>query len=166
MTFAVAGLMACAPALDWRDVRPAGSRLQLLFPCKPTAQERRVALAGPPVALALHACTAGGMTWGLSHVDVVNAGRVAPALAELRAAAAANLGATAGPLLPLPVTGATPNAASGHMRLVGRLPDGTAVQMQVLLFAHGTQVFQATVLGLPLPEEAAENFFASIRFGR
>ena len=49
------------------------------------------------------------------------------------------------------------------LRLQGRLPDGRAVQMQLAVFARGTQVFQATVLGDAVPDDAAETFFASLR---
>ena len=160
---ACAGLLGCAPALDWRDTRPEGSALQLQFPCRPTTQRRDVPLAGVRVNLALHACAAGGQTWGLAVADVVEPARVGLALAELAAAAGSNLGAAAGQPLALKVPGATPNDASTRLRLQGRLPDGKAVQMQLAVFARGTQVFQASVLGEAVPDEAAQTFFASLR---
>jgi hypothetical protein len=159
-------LCACAPALDWRDVRPADSGLSLQFPCRPTAQQRRVALAGVPVRLALHACSVGGQTWGLGWADVADPAQVAPALQALRASAAANIGARDGQVLPLRVPGATPSDAAARLRLAGRLPDGAAVQMELAVFAIGTHVFQASVVGTALGDEAAENFFASLRAGR
>ena len=61
------------------------------------------------------------------------------------------------------IPGATPNDTSRRLRLQGRLPDGRAVQMQLAVFARGTQVFQATVLGDAVPDDAAETFFASLR---
>jgi len=159
-------LMAgCAPTLDWRDVRPQASALQLQFPCKPRLQQRDLVLAGVRVKLALHACAAGKQTWGLAVADVGDPAGVEAALAELSAAAAANLGATAGQTLPLQVSGATPHAASTRRRLQGRLPDGKPVQMQLAVFAHGTSVFQATVLGAHVAEDGAEIFFSSLRFG-
>lgn len=159
----VAGLAACAPALDWRDTRPEGSALQLQFPCKPSAQRRDVPMAGQRVNLALHACAAGGQTWGLAVADVGDPARVGPALAELAQAAAVNLGAPAGQPMALKIPGATPNPASTRLRLQGRLPDGRAVQMQVAVFARGTQVFQATVLGEAVADDAADTFFDSLR---
>lgn len=159
----VAGLAACAPALDWRDTRPDGSALQLQFPCKPSTQRRDVPMAGQRVNLALHACAAGGQTWGLAVADVGDPARVGPALAELAEAAAVNLGAPAGQSTALKVPGATPNPASARLRLQGRMPDGRAVQMQLAVFVHGTQVFQATVLGETVTDEAADTFFGSLR---
>lgn len=158
-----AGLLGCAPVLDWRDTRPEGSALQLQFPCRPATQRRDVPLAGVRVNLALHACAAGGQTWGLAVADVGEPARVGPALAELAAVAGSNLGAAAGQPLALKVPGATPNDTSRRLRLQGRLPDGRAVQMQLAVFARGTQVFQATVLGDAVPDDAAETFFASLR---
>ncbi len=159
----LAGLAACAPALDWRDIRPEGSGLQLQFPCRPTTQRRDVPMAGQRVNLALHACAAGGQTWGLAVADVGDPARVGPALAELAEAAAVNLGAPAGQAMALKVPGATPNPASTRLRLQGRLPDGRAVQMQVAVFARGTQVFQATVLSETVTNEAADTFFDALR---
>lgn len=157
-------LSACAPALDWRDVRPEGASVQLQMPCKPNGQSRDVTLAGARVNLALHACAAGAVTWGLAATDMADPARVGPALAELSAAAAGNLGAAAGAVQPLAVPGATPNAASGLQRLAGRLPDGKPAQMQVAVFARGTWVYQASVLGEKVDDAAAQTFFTSLRF--
>jgi hypothetical protein len=38
------------------------------------------------------------------------------------------------------------------------------MQMQVAVFAHGTTVYQATVLGAALSDDAAQAFFESLRF--
>ncbi len=158
-------LVACTPALDWRDIRPEASALQLQLPCRPTAQRRDVPMAGVRVNLALHACAAGGLTWGLGVADVGDPARVGVALAELSGAAQVNLGAAPGTAMALRVPGATPNSASGRWRLQGRLPDGKPVQMQLAVFAQGTQVFQATVLGEQVSNEAADTFFGSLRLG-
>lgn len=167
MGLGAAVLAACAPALDWRDVRPPGSALRVQLPCRPAVQQRQVALAGPPVALTLHVCTAAQQTWGLAQADVVDPARVRPALAALMAAAAANIGAERGApsaATPLAVPGATPNGGSGRAAWSGRLPDGQPVQMASAVFVHGTQVFQATVLGQALDPAAVQLFFDSIRF--
>ena len=160
---AAATQLACTPALDWREVRPPGSGMVALFPCKPSAMTRGVSLAGQTVSLSLHACSAGGQTWGLAHADVVDPARVGAALRELRASAARNLGAAAGRPLPLAVVGATPHPASGREQIDGRAPDGKALAGQVAVFARGTLVFQATVLGATLPADAADTFFGALR---
>ncbi len=156
---------ACSPTLDWRDVRPAGTQLALQFPCRPVTQERELPLAGRPVKLALMACTAGGQTWALAHADVIEPALVGAALAELRAGAAAKLGTTEGAPLPLTVAGATPQANAARLRLAGRAGDRAAtLQMELAVFAHGTRVFQASVLGERPSAEAADTFVAALRF--
>lgn len=156
---------ACAPALDWRDVRPAGTALAMQFPCRPVAQERELTLAARPVRLTLLACSAGDQTWALAHADVVDPQQVAPALADLRDGAAAKLGVAAGTPAPLAPPGATPNDGAGRLRLEGRAAaDRAAPQMELALFVHGTRVFQASVLGPRVAVDAADTFFAALRF--
>lgn len=160
---ALVALSACSPALNWRDVRPEGAAIQMQFPCKPNGQSRDLSLAGKRVNLALHACAAGGMTWGLAVADVADPALVGPALSQLATSAAVNLGTAAGETLPLRVSGATPNEAAGRRRLTGKLPDGQAVQMQMAVFTRGTLVYQASVLGERVTDEAAQTFFDAAR---
>lgn len=158
-------LAGCAPALDWREWRPPDSGATLTWPCKPHGLVRPVVLAGQALSLTLHACTAGGQTWGLAFADVADPARVGPVLEAFRRAAAANIGASApGQSRPLQVPGATPNAASGRVRMAGNLPTGEAMQMEVAVFSHGTVAFQATVLGRQVAVDPAETFISSIRF--
>jgi hypothetical protein len=156
-------LAACAPSLDWREVRPVGTSLRLLLPCKPTSQQRSVQLASVMVPLTLYACQAGDMTWAVSHGDVVDPAQVAPALLALRAAAQAKMGAPTQAWAALPTPGATPNAQSGMAAFVTRQSQGEVWQMQTAVFAQGTRVFQATVLGAAVSAEAASSFFSSLR---
>ncbi len=161
---AALALAGCSPALDWRELRPPSGGIVALFPCKPSGQERRIALGGRAVRLELHACSAGGRTWGLVTADLEDPTLLGQALDELASAAAGNIAAGPGQRLPLGVAGATPHASNQRLQLQGRKPDGQAVQMQLAVFAHGTWVFQATVLGDTLPAEDADTFFSALRF--
>jgi hypothetical protein len=166
LSLALATLMlGCAPALDWRELRPANSGLTLLFPCKPTSHARRVRLGPDVVQMELHACTAGGATWAIAFADIQDPARVGPVLTELRRAAADNLSAAPAQVLPLKVEGATPNPASERVQFQGHLPDGRAVVEQVAVFAKGMRVFQAVAMGEKLDTEAADSFFGSLRLG-
>lgn len=155
--------LGCSPALDWRDVRPEGASLLLLFPCKPVAQSRQVRLVEYAVNWSLHACSADGTTWAVAYADVGDPGRVAPALRELHRAAADNLGAAPGTLQPWPVPGETPQPDSGLAILRGRTPQGGPMVSQAVFFARGLQVYQATVMGAEPPPQALEQFFGSLR---
>lgn len=148
-SLAAAALLAagCAPALDWREVRIEGSALRLLFPCRPVMQSRTLPLAGAPTPVALHVCDAGGRSWALLHAELGDPARVGPALQALVAGAAANVGAAEPATQPLRVTGATPNPHSTQLHIDGAGGDGRRLRLTAALFAHGTQVFQATVLG-------------------
>lgn len=159
----VLAVAACSPVEDWREVRPAGSGALLLFPCKPTAVSRPVALAGAAVELTLLACAAGPTTYALTHGDVVDPARVTPALQALAASAAANIGAEPVSGEPLAVPGMTPNPYARRWALHGRLPDGAEVREDVLTFARGTRVFQATVIGPAPAPESVRVFFESVK---
>ncbi len=160
---ASAALLACSPALDWRELRPADSGAQLMLPCKPQRHERTVALAGQPQKLVMLSCQADGQTWALAFADLADPSRLGAGLQALAQAAQTNIGAGSPQSLPLKVPGATPHPASQRAKLLGKLPDGQAVQMQYAVFAHGTRVYQATALGPALADTAAETFMASLR---
>lgn len=166
---AVLGLVwattACTPALNWREVQPKGSGLTTLFPCKPSGQARRLALAGVQVEMALYACSADDAIYSVGFADVARPQLVARALDELAWAAAHNIAATDLPApLPLRIEGATPNLGSGRRGFSGQLPDGVPVQEQVAVFARGTRVFQVTMIGAQLDRQAVDAFFGALRF--
>jgi hypothetical protein len=158
------GLAACAPALDWRETRPEGSGLQLLFPCRPQHQERRIPLAGAVVRMELLSCGAGEQTWALVYADLGDLTRLDATLAALHESAAGKVGGQAPAMATQVVPGATPQPRSGRSRLQGRTPEGQPLQMQTLVFTRGTWVFQASAVGTSISEEAADTFMASIRF--
>lgn len=155
-------LPACSPALDWRDVRPEGSTAVALFPCKPKSQSREAPLAGVPARITLLSCEAEGATFALAHADVADPARVGPALEEMAAALAANLQATEQRSAPAAIPGMTPGAAARRLEIRGRLPDGTPAQEAAALFAHGTRIYQAAVLGAQ-PGPAAQVFLDGLR---
>lgn len=161
---ATLSLMGCSPTLDWRDWRPIDSGMMLTLPCKPTPQARTVRLAGETVRLSLHACSAGGQTWALAYADMGDPRLLGRALAELRDSAAANVNASnTQPRAALVIPGVTPHPESGRWVLQGKLPDGTLISEELAVFARGTVVFQATVLGQTLPAEGVITFFESLR---
>ncbi|MFM7706229.1 MAG: hypothetical protein ACKO6D_15250 [Rubrivivax sp.] len=156
-------LSGCSPALDWREVRPQDTQAQALLPCRPASHAREVSLAGQKVRMVLHACRAGDTTWALAWAELGDPARTATALAELRTAAAANVGAAQVRALAGRTPGETPNPESGRYAVSGRLPDGQPVQGRVALAARGAAVMQATALG-PRPDEVAlDTFFDSLR---
>lgn len=155
---------ACSPALDWREARPQDTGVHVLLPCRTASHAREVMLAGAPSRWVLHSCEAAGTTWAVGWVELSDPARVGPVLAELRTAAAANLGSPTlqevGARAPL---GATPNPLSGRYALHGRLPDGRVLRGQVAWAVRGTAVLQATALGPDPDPVALDTFFDSLR---
>ncbi len=159
-------LCACSPTLDWRQVRPQDWGLALAMPCRPSHQVRQVPLAGPAVELGLLACSADGHTFAVASADMSDPSRVGPALRALGEAARVNVQGTVEDDRAAEVAGMTPQAAARHWRLRGRLPDGTQVREQVMVFAHGLRVFQASLVGPVADEVRAKPFFESIELAR
>jgi hypothetical protein len=160
------GLSACAPALDWREVRPVGSRAQLMFPCRPASHARVVALAGTTVEMTMHACSAGDTVFALSFADLKDPALVGAALDELGRALQSHLRSSdAAASQAVTVPGMTPHPRAAQWRLAGQLPDGRAVQERAALFSHGTVVYQAAMLGPRLDAQAQDMFFGALRVG-
>jgi len=158
-----ASIAACTPALDWRDVRPEGSAVLLQFPCKPESQTRQAALVGEATTMTLVSCTADGLTFALVHADLADPARVTPALIAMRKALVANLGATESVAKPFVLVGMTPSDEAVRLRASGHTPEGEPMAEEVALFARGTHVYQAAVLGARLDAAAVELFFENLR---
>ena len=154
----------CSPALDWREFIPEGSAVQVAFPCRPDRQARDLDLVGARVRMEMLACAAEGMTFALAYADVAEPAGVGPALAALRATAAANIQAPAPEAVPLSVPGMTPNPQAARLALQGRLPDGAVVREHAAFFSHGLRVYQASVIGAAPTPAAIDAFVASLRF--
>jgi len=156
-------MLACSPVLDWREVRPQGTAALLLFPCKPKSQTRMATLAASGTTMTMVACNVGGVTFALSHAELGDPSRVTPALAELRLALAANLGAGDVRAEAFELAGMTPNPQAVRIWLTGQLPDGTPAHELAVLFVRGTRIYQVAMLGTRLDEAAARVFFESLR---
>jgi len=164
----VAGLLgmlaACSPALDWREVRIDDGGFVARFPCRPQRVSRSVTIAGHAVRMQMVSCVDDGITYAATWADLDDPRAVQPALEGLRHAAAANLGRAEGASSPFVLRGATPNAATARVAIVGRLPDGRAVEEHAALFPHGLRVYQASVIGAAPSRAAIDGFFAGLAF--
>ncbi|MBH1988154.1 MAG: hypothetical protein I8H76_12600 [Burkholderiales bacterium] len=180
-------LGACAPALNWREVRPPhADGLVGSFPCKPDTRERRLSLPGVerPVTMHLWSCEADGATWALGFLRLDDALAVAPALRALAASTRDNLKAAGGQpaqaedLGGVDVPRMTPQADARGWRFSGQRPDGggtpgdaqVPVSVTAWHFSHGLTVFQASVWRTGAPaagqsgQEAADAFMRGFHF--
>jgi hypothetical protein len=156
-------LCACSPALDWRQMTPPELGVQVLFPCRPASLTRDVTLPQGPTQMVMHACSAAGSTFALAGMAADDVRDVAALIDALREAASRNLGAEPRSAQPFEVPGMTPNARAGRLTLNGRRPDGSGITEHLLLFTHGLQVFQASVVGDAPSEAAVATFFGGLR---
>lgn len=155
-------LVACTPALDWREVRPVDSDALALFPCKPARHARTVQLAGATVEMHLAACRAQEATYAVAYATLPAPAQVTPALDQLRRAAAANIGGIPA-ATDWTITGMTPNPLAQKLVMQGRDAEGKAVQEQAVFFVRGLRVYQATIVGPALDPAAAETFFSGLK---
>jgi hypothetical protein len=159
-------LAGCTPALDWREARPQGGDVRMLFPCRPASHARDVRLAGEQALMSMYSCSAEGTVYAVSFADVKDPARVDAAIDELAIAVQSHFRPIeSAASQPAVVRGMTPHPAASIWRLVGRLPDGRTMQERTVLFRHGTRVYQLTMLGTSLDAQAQETFFDAVQVG-
>ena len=156
-------LAACAPALDWRQIRPGGLGVEVAFPCRPAQHARNVLLAGQQVDMILYACSVEGLTFGLASAELPDVRQVDAALAELVQAAARNIAATIDTELVADVPGMTPSTRARRVSLTGRMPDGRPVIEHAAVFSRGARVYQVTLLGQGPSPDVVQALFASLK---
>ena len=118
----LAGLAACNPTFNWREVRADSSALVALLPCKPDRGTRTVPLAGRPTELQMVGCESGGATFALAKADVADAAQAGSTLAQWRVITLANAraGVTGKALLESAPNLAEPAPAAGKSGVAGK----------------------------------------------
>ena len=162
---ALLAVAACSPAFNWREVRPEGTRLALLLPCKPDMAQKIVPLGGKATSLSMLGCDAGGATFAVAVADIGDAAQSAAILSQWQALTLANMKASGAPeVLALKVPGAPVQPAPVRVAAQGLRGDGSAVRGEAAYFAQGSQVFQVVMYAAKPAPEAAETFFSSLKF--
>jgi hypothetical protein len=158
-------LSACYPTFNWRELRPEGTPLQALLPCKPETAERTVPLGGVPTVLHMHSCKTSGLTFALAWANTVDAAAVPAVLSDWQRASLAAI--RVDPALhtdPAHRWNAMVAGASQAQGITaqGTDPQGQPVQARVAYFARGTQVFQAAIYGAG-SDEVNTTFFDGLK---
>lgn len=158
-------LLACTPALNWRDTPVGAGGLHASFPCKPDKAERRTEFApGRPIVVHALGCEAGGASFAVLYADFGATGELAQALAQWKQASLAASRATAESELPFQPPGALGLPQSVQLRSRAQRPDGAMLQGKAAYFARGTHAFQAVVYAPALKPELTDPFFAGLGF--
>jgi hypothetical protein len=159
-------LTACNPTFNWRELRPEGTPLEALLPCKPETADRSVPLGGSPTVLHMNSCKTGGLTFALAWAEVSDNGAVPAALIDWQRASLAAIRID-------PAQHADPShrwsaKLSGStlvqgIQAQGTDPQGQPIQTRAVYFARGTQVFQAAIYGPALSDEVSATFFDGLK---
>jgi len=158
-------LAACYPTFNWRELRPDGTPLQALLPCKPETAERTVPLGGAPTLLHMHSCKASGLTFALAWANAPDAMTVPATLIDWQRASLSAI--RVDPTLhtdPAHRWTATVAGASLVQGIAaqGTDPQGQPVQARAVYFARGAQVFQAAIYGAA-SDEVSTTFFDGLQ---
>ncbi len=157
-----AALTACAPELNWREVRADDAHYSVLLPSKPATHARTVDLDGLTVEMSMTGAAVDELSFVVASARIPDAARQPAALAAMQTAMLRNIRALTHSEKPVTLKGsvqATEIVASGQTER-----DGRPVQMQARFAAYGDRVYQAVVLGPKekLSPEATETFLGSL----
>jgi hypothetical protein len=161
-----AAAVACSPSLNWREVTPDGSGAMATFPCRPDQQSRRVTLSGQSKSMTQVACSVEHSRFALSYVDADDPAQRSAIAEQLRVAAVDNVHGSDIRSVAVQIPGTDRAPQVQRLSMLGRWPDGTALQQHVAIFAQGLRIYQATVIGNQPPGDAVETFFSGLRLSR
>lgn len=162
-----AGLMACSPTFNWREVRLDPTGLVALLPCKPDQAVRPVTMGSARMNLHMQGCEAGHATFAVAfaQVEATAGGDKADAselLAQWKTANLAALKAQSSQSVPFRVAGAVLPVPQ-QVSAVGQKANGERVESLAVYFAQGPQLFYAVVLADHIQPDVAESFFSGLK---
>ena len=167
-------LGACAPELNWREVRPADGGWSALLPGKPESMTRNVRLGEIEVAMTMHGARAGEDAYTVAVARLPEGSEAEArerALAGMRSAMVGNLGGreTAAEPVRVPIVDAAGRpvgevvavriAAEGRIR-------GRPARLVAVFAGEGARVWQAVAVGPGVDDEAARTMLDSFRLVR
>jgi len=156
-------LVACNPALNWREVHLQG--LVATLPCKPDQAQRTVQLAAQDVAIDMRGCEADGALFAISHVRLDSATRTDAARADWRQQTLAAMRAASVRELPFrlkPTAHAGVTPANHLLTAQGQRPDGSAVAARLLWLDAGQDLYHVAVYANTLTDERVEMLFSGL----
>ena len=167
-------LAACAPALDWREVRGGDGQVWGALPCRADQTTRAMPLGGQPTDVAVQGCQADGATFVLMRARLAAGQSAQEVLAGWQAATWATWHITPAQRQPFAPPRALAIAAS--LRVAADLPARHATASgpaqkpgpaeavwAASATPDGVWVVHAVVLGQPRTPQAADRFFEQLR---
>lgn len=163
-------LGACAPAYNWREVRPTDPLVAVMLPGKPAALTQRILLDGRELVMSMSGAKVdeNSFTVACAALPTDEVAVRESVLAAMRAGMLRNIGGTEERAEPMQVmmidaAGATLARLNASRSLVKGKVQGRAMTMQAIFVATDKRACQAVALGPALPEEEARVFLDSLR---
>lgn len=156
-------LLGCSPTFNWRDVRLDQAPLTALFPCKPEQSTRRIALAAKDVTMTMLTCDAGHATFTLAMAETNDASSTGAVLSQWKSATLGNMQAVTSSERLFALKGSSGLPPPVQVLASGTRPDGTALTLQAVWFAAGSQVFQAAVVANAANPAVADTYFSGLQ---
>ncbi len=151
----------CSPSLNWRKVSPEGAQLELMFPCKPEAEQRsQPGPAGQPIAVRSLSCKAAGGQYSLTWTDLSDAGATSAAMRRMHEGIAHQM--AAGASAPLALRGMTADPQAFQQVFDAR-PGQPRQQVRQAVFSRGGHLYQLLLQSERPDAEAWEVFLGSVR---
>jgi hypothetical protein len=168
LLLASAALAGCSSKFEWRTITNDDGRFSVMYPAKPTLDERMLPIAGRQLKMQMQAARAGGATFAVGAVQLPNDDpKLQRAVLDLlESGLERNIGLDMKPRkiqIPLTEDGkfVDGEALSGDGKVAGR----SEHRMISARFAiRGQRVVQAVVIAdKPVPPEQVEQFLDSLR---
>ena len=134
--FAVMGLSACQPSLNWRNVQMPETTLSFELPCKPDKTTKPVSMAGQTLELSVVGCEAGDAVWAVMSAKLSADADRTELLKGWRQATLQNMRANQiedATWMPARMT-ALPGAL--RLKAIGTTAKGEPVRAHAVWFAH------------------------------
>lgn len=154
----IAGLMACSPSLNWREVQV--ERMSVFLPCKPDRAQRSVQLENGSAPIDMAGCEAGGALFAASHIKAQGIDQVEALLAAWQQASFANMRATHPVELPAQ---SAPQHRAKHWTASGTRANGEPVQARMAWWVSGSDIYHVAVYAEKLTEEQTETLVNQVK---
>lgn len=159
-------LVACTPALDWREVHGKDVPFTVLLPAKPASFSRMINLEGQPVMMTMTAAEVDGVTYAVGTVVMPDAEKARVALTSMKSALVKNIAGTINfekssidkdtGVISIEVDALGSSQANSNAR---------PMRLVAHFFAKNKQVYQVVVVGREnaVTHEALDTFFTSFK---
>jgi hypothetical protein len=134
--FAIAGLTACQPSLNWRAVQLEGTNLKFELPCKPDKTTQSVKMAGLDIDLSMVGCEANDAVWAVMTAQVPATADRVEILKGWRTATLQNMRATQTQDLTWSPSRVAALPGTLRIKSLGTSAKGQPVNAQAVWFSH------------------------------